>query len=86
MKEVTSWKVFKTIDAGGEPRTVLVGYNPELKAGIIEVVTSGSIGEVNGYKLVGSNNSYFLEFNELWHKWTSENLINNITDISDHYE
>jgi hypothetical protein len=86
MKEVTAWKVYETTDKDGKQEKVLVGYNPQLQKGFVEVVTESKEKEVNGYKLVGAHNYYFEEYQTVWSSWVNANFINSITDISDQYE
>lgn len=86
MKEVTCWKVYKTVSNTGLERTVLVGLNPVGLVPFVEDVQTTSDREINGYKLVGVNNTHYPQYNETWFSWVTQNNVNSITDISEQYE
>lgn len=87
MKEVTAWKIYKTISNDGVERNVLVAYDPVAKKGIVEVVNSNIEHTINeNYTLVGSHNIYFEDYATVWGNWVTHNNINSIYDISSQFE
>ena len=87
MREVTAWKIYKTISNDGVEQNVLVAYDPVAKKGIVEVVNSNGAHTINeNYKLVGSHNIYFEEYASVWGDWITQNNINTIYDISSQFE